>query len=69
MNVIKIKLEPQGKELQMPGPRPVGRLLKELDIVPGTVLVIRDETLLTEDEIVTGGEEIEIRSVISGGNS
>lgn len=51
----------------MPGPRPVGHLLKELDIMPGTVLVIRDETLLTEDEIVTGGEEIEIRSVISGG--
>lgn len=42
-------------------------LLAALQITPGTVMVIRNDMLLTEDEFVGAEEEVEIRSVISGG--
>jgi hypothetical protein len=32
-------------------------------------MVIRDETLLTDDEVVAEDDEIEIRAVISGGSA
>jgi acyl-homoserine lactone acylase PvdQ len=43
------------------------RLLAELDILPGTAMVIRGDELLTESEMVDDADEIEIRAVISGG--
>ena len=45
----------------------MGQLLRELSILPGTAMVIRGDVLLTDGEVVEDGEEIEIRSVISGG--
>jgi hypothetical protein len=33
----------------------------------GTVLVIRGDELLTDDEVVEDADEIEVRAVISGG--
>ena len=43
-------------------------VLKELDILPGTVLVIRGTDLLTADEVVGEGDELEVRPVMSGGS-
>lgn len=51
----------------MKGPRNVVALLKDLDIVPEAVLVIRDGTLMTRDEVVGDGDTIEVRPVLSGG--
>ena len=53
--------------VEMSGPRVVSSLLRELQIVPEAVLVIRDSTLLTRDESVNDADEIEIRPVLSGG--
>lgn len=51
----------------MRGPTTVDRLLKHLDLIPETVLVIRGNDLVTEDEILRDEDTIEIRPVISGG--
>ena len=67
--VMLIRLEPEGKRIELPGRRRVGDLLTKLGIVAGTVLVIREDELLTEDEVVEEGDDIELRAVISGGAS
>jgi hypothetical protein len=41
-------------------------VLRRLDIVPESVLVIRDSTLLTRDERIDDEDEIEVRTVLSG---
>ncbi|MEW6300861.1 MAG: MoaD/ThiS family protein [Thermodesulfobacteriota bacterium] len=51
----------------IPGDMRVSVLLKTLSLLPSTVMVIRNDQLLTEDELVHDEDEIEIRSVISGG--
>jgi sulfur carrier protein ThiS len=42
-------------------------LLKDLGVLPGTVMVIRNDELITDEDLVGGEDSIEIRSVISGG--
>jgi sulfur carrier protein len=49
------------------GRRRVKELLAELDILPGTVLVIRGDELLTADAVVGGDDVLEVRPVMSGG--
>jgi len=41
--------------------------LTKLDILPETVLAIRNGEMLTEDEILRDGETINLIEVISGG--
>lgn len=64
---MKVKLRNPDRTVEITGPRIVSALLAELQIVPETVLVIRDATLLTRDERVHDDDEIEIRPVLSGG--
>jgi sulfur carrier protein ThiS len=45
----------------------VADLLAHLEIAPGTVLVIRGDSLLTDDARLFRTDEIELRSVVSGG--
>ncbi len=45
----------------------VGALLKELKINPETVLIARNNEVITEDEKITAEDKLEILSVISGG--
>ena len=66
---MKVKLRNPDRVVEVSGPSTVSALLAELDIVPEAVLVIRDATLLTRDEAVTDGDEIEVRPVLSGGAS
>jgi sulfur carrier protein len=47
----------------------VARLLERLELVPESVLVIANDTLVTHDARLTDADEIEIRPVISGGAS
>lgn len=51
----------------MQGRRRVRELLRDLDLLPGTVLVIRNDELITDEDVVGAEDAIEIRSVISGG--
>ena len=64
---MKVNLRNPDREVEVSGPNVVSALLKELDIVPEAVLVIRDATLLTRDEFLTDTDELEIRPVLSGG--
>lgn len=41
--------------------------LKKLDIMPETVLAIRNGEMITEDEVLGEGERIDLIEVISGG--
>jgi sulfur carrier protein len=65
---MQIRLEPQGKELTVAGRRRVGDVIRQLGIVAGTVMVIRGDDLLTDDDVVEDADAIELRAVISGGS-
>ncbi len=67
MVLMDIRLSQPDRDVQLKGPKQVKVILKELNIVPETVLVIRDNKLLTEDEVIADSDNIEIRPVISGG--
>lgn len=64
---MKVKLRNPDRVVEVSGPRNVSMLLKELQIVPEAVLVIRDATLLTRDESLNEDDELEVRPVLSGG--
>ena len=51
----------------MRGPVRVSKLLEHLGINPETVLVIRNDTLVTHDDRLDEPDTVEIRPVISGG--
>lgn len=58
---------PERKEWKFRGRQSVGKILRQLDLNPESVIVIHGDTLLTPDEMVENGMEIEVRSAISGG--
>jgi sulfur carrier protein len=62
-----IKCHHPTRDVIMKGPRQVRAVLGELKLLPETVLVIRNDALVTEDELVADDDTIEIRPVISGG--
>jgi sulfur carrier protein len=66
---MKVILRNPRREVDVRGGRRVKDVLRELDIVPETVLVIRGDTLITADQVVADGETIELRPVMSGGST
>ena len=64
---MRITLLPQRREVELIGRRRVGDVLVHLGLLPGTVMVIRNDELMTDDEFVEANDAIEIRNVISGG--
>ena len=64
---MKVILRNPRREVEVAGGRRVKDVLRELDIIPETVLVIRGDTLVTADQVVGDGETIELRPVMSGG--
>ena len=64
---MQIRLEPQGREVALAGRRRVGDVIQALGILTGTVMVIRGDELLTDDQFVEDDQRIELRAVISGG--
>ena len=53
----------------MAGNRRVKDVLRELAILPETVLVIRGDDLVTADQVVADTDVIELRPVMSGGRA
>ncbi|MFQ5949396.1 MAG: thiamine biosynthesis protein ThiS [Nitrospiria bacterium] len=64
---MKIKLYHPLREISFKGPRPVGLILRELNLSREAHLVICQGELVTEDAVVADDAEVEIRPVISGG--
>jgi len=64
---MKVVLRNPRRELDVPAPRTVAQLLTRLEVVPESVLVIRNETLVTGDERLDDDDVVEIRPVMSGG--
>ena len=65
---MRVKLRNPDRELEVAGDRRVHDVLRELDIDPDTVLVIRDRELLTREDRVGERDVLEVRPVISGGS-
>jgi sulfur carrier protein len=66
---VKVILRNPRREVTITGNRRVKDVLRELDIVPETVLVIRGDDLVTADQMVRDDDTIELRPVMSGGSS
>ena len=64
---MKILLRNPRRELEIPGPMSVVKLLARLELNPESVLVIQGDTLVTRDARLADSDVIEIRPVISGG--
>ncbi|HID12045.1 MAG TPA: hypothetical protein EYP17_12240 [Candidatus Latescibacteria bacterium] len=66
---IKVLLQPEGRTVEIEGVRDVQGLLRKLGLRGGDVMVIDvgSSSLLTPDEGLFDGQEVEVRRVISGG--
>jgi sulfur carrier protein len=64
---VKVILRNPRREVDLAGNRRVKEILRELAIVPETVLVICGDDLVTADHVVRDDETIELRPVMSGG--
>jgi sulfur carrier protein len=64
---MKVVLRNPRRELDVPGPMTVTKLLGQLEIHRDAVLVIRGDTLVAVDTVLEDADEVEIRPVISGG--
>jgi sulfur carrier protein len=64
---MRVILRNPRREIQVAGNRRVKDVLRELDIVPESVLVIRGNDLVTADHVIKDDETIELRPVMSGG--
>jgi sulfur carrier protein len=65
---MKVIIRRPRREVEILGSRRVRDLLRELQINPETVLVVRGQDLLTPDELVKDDETVEVVSAISGGS-
>ncbi|MBD3204577.1 thiamine biosynthesis protein ThiS [Candidatus Woesearchaeota archaeon] len=64
---MKIQLEKDNRTIEKKYSGKVSNLLKELDINPVTVIVLRDQEILTTQDSLRDSDEVIILSVISGG--
>lgn len=64
---MRITILPENKHLELSGRRRVSDVLRELGFLPGTAMVIRGDELIPEGEMIEADDDIEVRSVISGG--
>jgi sulfur carrier protein len=66
---MRVLLRNPRRELELPGPVTVGRLLEQLELNRESVLVVRGDTLVPGDAVLDDGDLVEIRPVISGGSA
>ena len=64
---MQVHLHNPKRDVEVAGPLRVNDLVKRLGLNRESVLVIRDDTLVTGDARLEDGDRVEIRPVISGG--
>ena len=64
---MRVVLRNPRREVEVAGGRRVKDVLRDLDVIPETVIVIRGDTLITADQMVGDTDTIELRPVMSGG--
>ena len=57
----------RGRQHEMRAGIPIRKAMKILQVTPGSHLIIRRSELITDDEVLQPGDEIELIPVISGG--
>jgi len=66
---MKVQLSHPERQVEVKGPKRVKDLLRDLNLIPEAHLVIRGDDLATEDEMLKDDDTVEVRPVISGGQS
>ncbi len=66
--LVTARLRPPDRTVQVPDVHRVADLLARLEILPTTVLVLRDGALLTSQDELRDGDRVEVRFAISGGS-
>ena len=66
---MRVLLRNPPREVAVAGNRRVKDVLRDLAILPETVLVIRGDDLVTADQVVGDTDTIELRPVMSGGDA
>ena len=66
---MQVTLRNPKRVVEIPGPVRVHALLDQLDLNRESVLVIRGDTLVPGDVLLEDTDDVEIRPVISGGES
>jgi len=62
-----MKIVYRDKEWELEGQRRVRDVIKEVGLIPQTVLAVRDGKLLTGDVMLEEDDEVKLVAVISGG--
>jgi sulfur carrier protein len=65
--VMRVQLSHPARSVNIKGPKKAKDLLRELNLMAETHLVIRGDELVTEDELLSDMDHVEIRPVVSGG--
>jgi sulfur carrier protein ThiS len=65
--LVTARLRPPDRTVEVADVSRVADLLRRLDVLPSTVLVIRDGALLTSQDELRDGDRVEVRFAISGG--
>ncbi len=65
--LVTARLRPPDRMVEVADVRRVKDLLARLEVLPTTVLVIRDGALLTSEDELRDGDAVEVRFAISGG--
>jgi sulfur carrier protein ThiS len=65
--LVTARLRPPGNIVEVADATRVDDLLRHLNVLPSTVLVIRGGELLTGADELHDGDQVEIRFAISGG--